>query len=88
MTYKAKHHFVFSSFLTACLSAFREALSLLPRQILLHFIIESQPWQGLLGVERDHSSIDSHRRGLTLKPCNGDFNKYVRNIIDEKSSTL
>lgn len=86
MSYNAEHNFVLGSSLTSCSSAFRKAPPFLPVRSFFISLLNHNLGRGCPELNEITALLIHIAQGLTLKPCHGDFNKYARNIIDEKSS--
>lgn len=86
MSYNAEHNFALGSSLTACSSAFRKAPPFLPVRSFFISLLNHNLGRGCPELNEITALLIHIEQGLTLKPCHGDFNKYARNIIDEKSS--
>lgn len=86
MSYNAEHNFALGSSLTACSSAFRKAPPFLPVRSFFISLLNHNLGRGCPELNEITALLIHIAQGLTLKPCHGDFNKYARNIIDEKSS--
>lgn len=86
MSYNAEHNFAPGSTFTACSSAFRKAPSFLSVRSFFISLLNHNLGRGCPELNEITALLIHIALGLTLKPCHGDFNKYARNIIDEKSS--
>lgn len=86
MSYNAEHNFAPGSSFTACSSAFRKAPSFLSVRSFFISLLNHNLGRGCPELNEITALLIHIALGLTLKPCHGDFNKYARNIIDEKSS--
>lgn len=86
MSYNAEQNFAPGSSLTACTSAFCKAWSFLPVRCFFISLLNHNLDRGCPELNEITALLIHIALGLTLKPCHGDFNKYARNIIDEKSS--
>lgn len=85
MSYNAEHNFAQGSSFTACSSAFRKAPSFLSVRSFFISLLNHNLGRGCPELNEITALLIHIALGLTLKPCHGDFNKYARNIIDEKS---
>lgn len=86
MSYNTEHNFALGSSLTACSSAFRKAPPFLSVRSFFISLLNHNLGRGCPELNEITALLIHIALGLTLKPCHGDFNKYARNIIDEKSS--
>lgn len=86
MSYNAEHNFALGSSLTACSPAFCKAPPFLPVRSFFISLLNHNLGRGCPELNEITALLIHIALSLTLKPCHGDFNKYARNIIDEKSS--